>query len=155
MKKVTIEPLRGNTSETNTANPFDEKYKKHYEDRKSFLRLSPQDKAKNNSWGHFALFVWAVKKIKLPAKHMIQEQAHKEMSEKVEAWATKFYEHNEFWYNPSMLLWFDMLKIPKDMAIDKNAFRLLEMLEYREIRDGGAARWPIVSPTSPATGFSE
>lgn len=93
----------------------------YYQGRNLFLELPPEEKAKQNSWGHFSLFYRA----------MFGQRPEIE-KEVVRSWAAEFYKQNPEWSNPSCMLWFSLLGRNK---MDDRAMRILERVEGRELQD--------------------
>lgn len=111
--------------ETNTENDL---FKKRFEDynkrRKEILEMPIYERVKVNAWAHFKLFYWAVYN-----KNPKEDEWKIKVLEK----AAKYFEDNPMRCVPSILVWFDLLGLPKNQELDKNAFRVLENNEGNEL----------------------
>lgn len=120
VKGVFVQPLETTQPEVET-----EEWKKYYAKRNFLLKLTPEERAVESSWGHYALFHYGVFG-KAPSEKLKPE---------IQALAAKFYTENPEWTKPSVKCWADYLEINAKTKMNASTLRILERVELRELID--------------------
>ena len=112
-----------------------EQFKGWLEARHKLLDLSPGDRAKQSSWGHFCLTYYS----------FTGKQASESMREDIVNAATLFYEKNPKWARPSLKYWMQVLEKSGVKTTKKitqigyeHAFKILERCEAEELQIVGS-----------------
>lgn len=97
----------------------------YYVKRNELLALSPEERAKVSSWGHFSLFFWGLK----------NRTPKVETRPKVEHAAAEFYAENPNWSRPSVKVWEKMLGLNPGYKLQEGVLRILECVEGQELSE--------------------
>lgn len=88
-------------------------------DQAVFRTISPEEKARKASWGHFSLFYWGV----------FNQHPDPLLLPQVQDVAIGFYRENPDRTCPTPQLWADMLGVEPHAKLNKVAYRLLRKVE--------------------------
>lgn len=112
-------------NETSSENPVEAQNQKYYAERDKLVALSPEERAKKNSWGHFKLFYWG----------LFGKVPDEDMRERVSRVAAKFFKENPHRVVPDYELYFEEFNFQRDQAVNAIVKRILENTERRDRED--------------------
>lgn len=110
--------------EQKKSDPFDEKIKNLHNKRRAFLKLTPKEKAKEYSWGHFKFFYNGIYK----------KDPDEMMKTQVQEWAEEFYQNNPLIDRVIMELWYKRLNLPEKAPMTSIHHRYLRLQQDMAIR---------------------